>query len=457
MIPDLLGAPAEGIYSVAVNSEFNGFCMWYTLIVERAPSSSYTPPDGYKLIASSESVSPSGVVLAETYAPSMSLDIQEVILIVPSVDLVPNDGPYSLFAAMNHLDMADVASHALNIMYVMNKFLTIVGAQGSVTIDSTLQSTYIAFGDLFDIPETLIIQLLNIRRVTPAAAMMAIYAGLGLMLKQVGAAEFVLTDINTVLTSLPISVSVSDIVSVDTSYSYKDIAKTQSIHFGPDQGITDRTLVNDDSNLSLSLASIEKAKGLMGDDLMYKKSPGSAMSQAVGSAAHIVQTPVPLVMRSQLKQATVSGDGMATIRLDGVTRTVKLEKIFKVKDSMRVKKDMSDRDEAWNYAAAQVVAKRMFMERLQGMMSFANIQGSSSKNAVVDGVVDVCYGNIFMPETGTSLQKAVVSETSVAYVTEEFSIEGQGFVVGTSTVMQSGLITTTLRYINMAEAYQGIF
>jgi len=449
--------PMLGIYTITARSEFNGFAQWYTINVERSPSSEFAAPEGYIMTSSNEVISTAGVALIETYVPKMILDIQKLILVLPSQDAKPDSGPTSKVPVFSYVDAADIADHALNIPYVLNALLTKVGSEAGVTMSSSLQQTYILFGQYFVVPPYTITYMLQVSRLTPMSAMGTIYQGLGLVLKQQTGGEFVLTDLTTLMGGPATSVSSGNIVSVTSGYDFTRIPKTQSIHFDAGGDITDTDLTKRQDAEAIGNADLESHSNYANNHLLTRGTAGAAVSVAVGSDAHMVQEPVPLLMTAGLKDIIPDGDGKATISLGDVEKVVQLERIKKVNDQLFAKVDMNATEEEWNYAAAKVVLVALFMEKLQAIMSLKILMASSSKTAVVDDTLVEAYGNIEFSDGEVSLQKAVISNTGVEQVTEEGNLADHGFVIGVTLVLQAGLQTSTVSYVNLSEAYEGIF
>ena len=449
--------PKEGVYTITVRSEFNGFCQWYVIHIERAPDAEYQAPNGYVMVSSAENISTGGVAMSETYMPKMALDIQKLIIVALSEDSVPDSGPSSDVAVMTLEDMETIANSTFNIAKVFNFLLQKVGATGTVAMNSRLQGLYTSFGKLFSTPLYFASSLLSMKRITPQQMMGYIYSGLGLLLKQTGPHTFTLTDMVTVMTEEPEAVSADNIVSISTSYDYTRIPKTQTINFDTDGSIIQKSAASSVDPKELVNEQAYAAKGMYSDNLMHRASPGASVSQAVGLDAHILMQPVPLLAMVNLRSAIADENGCVEITVDGVTEKVKLSAIKKTRDSLKRKKKLSAKEKEWDYSAAIVTAKRMFMERLQTYMSFTVIQSSTAKNAVIDGAVGNSFGKVAFGGGEINLQKAVISSEGVKQVTETGNMDDQGFVTGLTVVLQAGITTSTITYINLSESYEGVF
>jgi len=449
--------PQEGIYSITVKSEFNGFCQWYVIHVERDLDTKYQAPDGYVKVSSAENVSANGVSASETYIPQMVLDLQKLIIVAPDENVVPKTGPSSDMPTMTIEDLADIGNNAFDIVKVLNILLIKVGAEGEVEMNSKLQRLYSSFGKLFIVPPHLVKAILFMQRITPQRAISLIYSGLGLILKQTDVSTFLLTDIVTAIAGKPTEVSSKDIISVSTSYDYTKIPKTQTINFDTDGSIVQKSAASSVDPKDLTNEIANDARGIYSDRLVHRESIGASVSKAVGLGAHMLMQPIPLLARVGLRDAAVDKNGIATITIDGVTKTVQLSEITKIRDSLKKKKKLSNKDKSWNYAALIVTAKRMFMERLQKYMSFATVQASTIKTAVITGAVGSHFDNIAFEDGEIHLQKAVVKSNDIEYITEIGHMDDQAFVTGVTVVMQAGIITSTISYVNLSENYKGVF
>ena len=448
--------PGKGIYTITVKSEFNGFCQWYVIHVERAPDAAYQAPHGYVKVSSAENISTSGVVVSETYMPTMVLDLQKLIIVVPDKDMMPKTGPSAGIPTMTIDDLADIGNNAFNIDKVFHLLLNKVESDCEVDMNSKLQKLYSSFGKLFMVPPHLVRSILQMARITPQQAMGRIYSGLGLILKQIKPCKFLLTDLVTAMAGTPQQVLAEDIVSISTSYDYTKIPKTQTINFATDGSIIQESIASSVDPKALVNEKANDAKGLYSDKLIQRASPGASLSEAVGLGAHILMQPVPLLARVGLKDAIADKNGKVKITIGDVTEVVQLSKIIKIRDSLKKKKKLSEKDKEWDYAAAIVTAKRMFMEKLQQYMNFTVIQGSTLKTIVIDGAVGEHFGNIALGG-GTTLQKAVINSKGVTYETEMGRMDDAGFVTGLTVVMQGGITTSTITYVNLSESYKGIF
>ena len=445
----------EGIYSITIHSEFNGFVQWYTVYIERSPSAEYTAPQDYVLISSSESVSPGGVVTAETFVPEFSLDVQKLILIYPDSESKPIAGPTKGVPSLYMDDMEDIAVNAFDIKSVLGKLLTTVEATGIASCSASVTSELIQLGDMFAVPPYVISSMLYTLQCTVQSIMMSLYAGMGLIIKQT-TEGFILTDLMTAMKEKAVKVDAGNIVSLATSFNYKNIPKTQTINFGADGSITDSDAISTSiDNLTLEISQANQGK--YGDNLAYRNTSGSSLSQAVGTAINITAKAPPILGVAQLNNIIADKDGNVTLTIGKKTKKVKLQKIEKVKDTMKKRKNIKFKKSSWNYAAAQVVAKRMFMEKIQSLMSFRVITASSSKSAIIDGVVGNHFGNVDFSGGKISLQKAIIKNSEIVYEQEEGSLSDNGFVTGLSITMQSGITTSTIAYINIKDAYKGIF
>ncbi len=447
MIASLM-TPVEGIYSITVRSEFNGFCQWYMIHVDRSPSSSYVPPEEYVLVSKNESVSPSGVAVTETYMPKIAMDIQKLILVLPGNTDV--DVP-----VLSLKDMSDLAAHALDISYVFGKLLKKVNSESTVFMTSRTQSKYVAFGELFTIPEYVFNGLVRTQRASPMSIMQSVYAGLGLIVRQ-GAGGVELTDLTTVMKAGGITVEAENIVSITSGYDFTRIPKTQTINHAADGGLSDQSITESPNMDTIIDKEISNARGESKDDMLTKTPPGASLSQAVGTAVHKYAKPVPLIHRANLRNVTVDSEGMATVQLVDRKVTVQLCKLAKAKDSMISKKDIKDKEISWDYSAALVIAKRLFYQQLQELMSYEVLQASTAKTAVIDIAQGGAFMNMSFAGGEVALQKAVISLAGVTTEVETGSLDDQGFVTGLSATMQAGLVTTSLTYINLKEAYEGI-
>ena len=361
--------PAVGIYTITVRSEYNGFAQWYVIHVERAPDAEYASPPGYVLVSSSENVSTAGVAMSDTFMPQFALDIQKLILVYPVEKIQPETGPSANVPSFSLNDMKDIAVHAFDMGYVFNKLLTAVNASGSVQLTSSLQAEYTKFGEILQVPPEVISELFAVQRCTPQSVMLSIYRGLGLMIVQTEGG-FLLTDLTTAMEGVPEIIDVENVVSLTSSFDYRNIAKTQTIHFDASGKITENGSIQNNSTKELVAERMADQEGKFKDPLVNRATPGAALSQAVGGAISITAEVPPLIARAGLNEVIADESGLVTLELGGRVETVQLAAIVKTKDSMKTRKSLGVTEKEWDYSAAQIVAKRMFMEKVQSLMSF---------------------------------------------------------------------------------------
>ena len=67
------------------------------------------------------------------------------------------------------------------------------------------------------------------------------------------------------------------------------------------------------------------------------------------------------------------------------------------------------------------------------------------------------FGNITFNGGDISLQKALIEPTGISHITEEGSLNDTGFVTGLNVILQSGITTSTITYVNLEKAYKGVF
>lgn len=456
MMLDKLLVPATGIYSITIRSEYNGFAQWYVIHVERAPDAEYSPPAEYTLVSSGETISPSGIAMYDTFVPQLVLDIQKLILVYPVEKIQPKTGPSANVPSFSLEDMKDIAVNAFNIGYVLKKLLYTVNASGEVRMDTSLQEEYVKFGKILQVPPEIISELFAAQRCTPQSMMLSIYRGLGLILVQTDEG-FKLTDLTNAMSEPPEHVDASNVLSLTSSFDYRNIPKTQTIHFDASGKITERGAIQSNNAETQIAERVADQEGKFKDPLIHRATPGASLSQAVGEAISITAQVPPLVARAGLNDVIADDSGLVTLEVGERVEKVQLAAIIKTKDSMKTRKSLKVAEKDWDYSAAQIVAKRMFMEKLQSLMSFQVITASTSKSAIVDGVAGSHFRNISFGGGEISLQKAIIGPDGVSQTTEEGSIDDVGFVTGLTIVLQSGITTSTITYVNLGKAYDGVF
>jgi len=442
-----------GVYSITIQSNFDGFCGWYSVSVERSPDSEYTAPEGMILANSSETVSGSGVAILETYMPQFVLDLQKVILVDMTGKGKTPDGPSEGSGVLTQTDMLNIAVNVLDIGYVFSKLLTAVGAAGTVSMAGATQETFTQIGELFRAPPHLVSQMLQIRRLTPAVIMQTIYAGLGIVViqKEEG---FMLTDEVTCMKSVGISVEAETVVSIRGSFDTTRIKKETIVNLTSTGAVGEKSAIGDNSVSNFSiLNSVANEK----NKLNHRALPGAGISNAVGMNAIMTMESIPLLQAVDFNAGGMNIDGdTATVKMGDDEITVPLLKIKKAKDRM-IDKDIKDIEEDVDVGAAAVAAKTLLIAKMQEMMGLRAIMGASAKTAVVDATAIGFYEPLTISGGEISLQKAIITSEGVETAVEEGNIGDQGFITGVTVTAHAGLITSSINYVSLEKAYEGIF
>ncbi len=446
--------PAVGVYSITIQSNFDGFCAWYSTSVERAPSSNFTGPDDAVLVSAGEVINTGGVALLETYMPQFVLDLQKIILVSMDGDDAQPEGPSEGAGVITQAALMEIASNVLDIGFVFNKVLKAVGATGTVNMEGATQTFFSELGAMYHAPPYLVTQLLAMRRLTPGSIMQTLYAGLGILVKQTEAG-FILTDEVSCMKTDPVSVEADNIVSIRGSFDTTKIPKRSAIVFGDKGDVGAKITTQDNSVQNQVRNDLDVNKG---NDLTLRATPGAALSTAVGTNATLVQEAIPILQLARLSDAVLgSGGDTVSLSLGGKTVDVAVNKIKKAKDTMIGKKDVTDTTEVSDFSPVLVKAKQLLLQRMQEMMGLKGIIGSSTKTAVIDGKTLGFYSPLTISGGEISLQKAIMSESGLEQLVEEGSIEDHGFITGVTVTAHAGIVTSSINYVSLEKAYQGVF
>jgi hypothetical protein len=446
--------PSIGVYSITVQSNFDGFCAWYSTTVERSPDSEYKGPDDAVLVNSSETINTGGVAILETYMPQFVLDLQKIILVSMDGDTATPSGPSLGAGVLTQSAMMEIAANVLDISFVFNKVLEAVGATGGVEMQGSTQALFTDLDAMYHAPPYLVSQLLAMRRLTPASIMQTLYAGLGILVKQ-SEGGFILTDEVSCMKGAPVAVNADNIVSITGSFDTSKIPKQSAILFDESGAAGAKATISDNSIRNQVRSDLAVNKG---NDLTLRATPGASISTATGTSALITMEPIPLLQLAKLSDAVLGGGGdTVTLTLGDRTVEVPVNKIKKAKDTMVGKKDITDTEESRDLSPVLVKAKQLLLQRMQEMMGLKAIMGSSSKTAVVDGTTIGFFCPVTISGGEISLQKAVMTPGSIEQVTEEGSIEDSGFITSITVTAHAGIVTSSINYVSLSNTYKGIF
>ncbi len=450
----------KGIYSITVDSHNGRFVKCFNIRVDRSPSASYDPPEGYRKISSAQSISMGGAHIVEEFTPGLLLDVDTLILLLET-------GTNPTKGSASGIELKILSRKERYAMYktlydVEATFRTMLKAAGITAVNLTFtgQSTKclreLNFG--YDNKGPAFIDGMLSRRITPAVFMQIVYSGFGLILLQTDTNRWELTDTMTMVkSSTSISVSAENIASLRSSYDYKKMAKYTHIALDA-TGAPSASIVNDGS------VSQEVAKISYGLSDTNKIITANKESVATGVDIELSSPAMPLLRFSSFTDVTIEGKGEDAKAVKTFTNAecfdgerVEAKAIETPKPDDGFKKEPASSGKVnYDVSALMVKLRGMFAKNLHALMTFRNGLESANLSITFDGVVLPAF-NSFTTGGAGSLQKVIISPTEAERVTEEADVASTGFIMGCRITRSSGRVVSTISYADISKAYPLVF
>jgi len=435
----------EGIYSISVSSQFDGFTSWHNITVDRAPSTSYTPPGDYVKITESTYVSPSGAGIMETFMPKEAQASQEVILVAAS-KAGSDVKKYGKTMGLDDIDY--IAKNAFNVGAVWERLMQIVDGKSTVCGDFNGWSK---FGEIFRVEPHTLYLLLTGGSLSPAAIMQMMYSGLGLINKQSGLGDFCLTSVADVMagTGTVEAIPSESVVAIKTAFDYTKIPKATALSIDPSGILTNENLMNATTDKAILDRQAASAAGMDGGDLAYVPT-GNSISQAMGRN-RIMFADVGFVPTTISPQGISIDGSEATAGGQQLEVKAPVEKLKKNKPSLETNApeyyDDDDAGENVNVAGIAVEASKALYEHMQEVMGAKILITSAGRSAVFDRAGPGAFDGISIGGSGISVQKVVLGSGDARHETETYDIGAEGVVTSVVSTMSSGLITTEVTFV----------
>jgi hypothetical protein len=453
-VGNFAGEKGRGIFLASSRSNFDGFMVWNTYYLECEAGKIPPIDDDLAVIAVGQNVSSSGVTDTYTMMPSEIINLKQTCIILPSVDSVPADVPKEL-PILTSRDIVEIAENAFNISKVVDIVSSAYGVSGIVC---DVPASFAGLGNYFEVPPSMLNYMLMMQNVDFAGLIQTLYSGFGLIMI-IKKDEKLITTVDKLFESGYDEevVNISSILSMSSSFDSTRIARTVGISIDSMGNIKNDSLANkaDSENIAMANATANRRDQ---DSVIGSKGDYADIAQSIGGVSHQYVDPIPLLSVANLGEAIlkdVEQDGTVTISIGRQKETIKLAKAPKTKDVFESRKKINEKVTGFDYRAAALTAKMMFLREMRKILRLKVIMAAQTRTAVIDGEVTGAYKKVTFTGGDISLQKVIIDEDGVTEAEETASMKGiEGFITSVSCSIQSGVVTSTVSYVDVSKIYK---
>lgn len=455
----------EGIFSINVKSFETNFLAGYSVTIERDTVASYTPPDGYVKVSENVTVSTQGIAVIESYMPLFHFQVKEPILLTAVDSTIPK--PTREKFDLKSLDveklkeLMDKVYQPIEILKYLVK--TVIGSNDDIISDSNVATCLEVFAPYFHAQVANLTQ--DVPKTTIETIMIGLYQGIGFILKQTGAKQWTLTDLWTLYASTANqqNINSSAIVSTSSGVDFRKVAKYTSMGLDENGQPAQRTIFN-----GVTTDNIRAMNDNSIQEIRFKGWHEGLTGASVGEATIAMAQPIPLIHFATLKGVSVSpsankktasvsfpSSGDSEVGQCFPSNDMVVQSVEKTKDIMRKKKNIKNKEEKvlYNLAPVSQRMKQFFYNKMRHLAAMGVVRNATRRRAVVDNILVENLKVITFGGGGISMEKALISSSSVTSQTESYTMNDTGLVTDVSVTVQPGFVTSSIGYVNLDNAF----